>query len=159
MVPSEDPASGHHGFVRWGHDAKITKIGVIPTRGSPDQGKANGSQDRRQDLEPISECTTWLLVSIEIWGRQLTTQGGEIGVPKGGHFGCSKLAKIQVTSNGISPRRLGDQICHSICNSPEVQLRLPCPWLLEISMPLGVVTIQTGSTIAKMAKLSTLTLG
>ena len=59
LVPSEVPASGHHGFVKWGHDAKITKIGLIPTRGSPGQGKANGSQDRRQDLGLISECTTW----------------------------------------------------------------------------------------------------
>ena len=59
LVPSEIPASGHHGFVKWGHDAKITKIGVIPTRGSPGQGKANGSQDRRQDLGLISDCTTW----------------------------------------------------------------------------------------------------
>ena len=50
LVPSEVPASGHHGFVKWGHDAQATKIGVIPTRGSPGQGKANGSQDRRQDL-------------------------------------------------------------------------------------------------------------
>ena len=37
---------------------KITKIGVIPTRGPPGQGKANGSQGRRQDLGLISECTT-----------------------------------------------------------------------------------------------------
>ena len=59
LVPSEVPASGHHVFVKWGHDAKITKIGVIPTRGSPGQGKANGSQVRRQDLGLISECTTW----------------------------------------------------------------------------------------------------
>ena len=58
LVPSEVPASGHHGFVKWGHDAKITKIGVIPTRGSPSQGKANGPQDRRQDLGHLSECTT-----------------------------------------------------------------------------------------------------
>ena len=58
LVPSEVLASGHHGFVKWGHDAKITKIGLIPTRGSPGQGKANGSQDRRQDLGLISECTT-----------------------------------------------------------------------------------------------------
>ena len=57
--PSEVPASGHHVFVKWGHDAKITKIGVIPTRGSPSQGKANGSQGRRQDLGLLSECTTW----------------------------------------------------------------------------------------------------
>ena len=54
LVPSEIPASGHHGFVKWGHDAKITKIGVIPTRGSPGQAKANGSQDRRQDLGSTS---------------------------------------------------------------------------------------------------------
>ena len=57
LVPSEVPASGHHMFVKWGHDAKITKIGVIPTRSSPGQGKANGSQVRRQDLGLISECT------------------------------------------------------------------------------------------------------
>ena len=58
MAPSELRASWHDGFVKWGHDAKITKIGVIPTRDSPSQGKANSSQDRRQDLGPISECTT-----------------------------------------------------------------------------------------------------
>ena len=58
LVPSEVPASGHHGFVKWGHDAKITKIGVIPTCGSPGQGKANGPQGRRQDLGLLSECTT-----------------------------------------------------------------------------------------------------
>ena len=29
----------------------------------------------------------------EIWGRQLTIRGGEIRVPKGGHFGCSNLPK------------------------------------------------------------------
>ena len=58
LVPPEVPASGHPGFIKRGHDAKITKIGVISTRGSPGQGKANGSQDRRQDLGPISECTT-----------------------------------------------------------------------------------------------------
>ena len=58
LVPSEVPASGRHGFVNWGHDAKVTKIGVISTRGPPGQGKANGSQGRRQDLGLISECTT-----------------------------------------------------------------------------------------------------
>ena len=47
---SEPPASGHHRFAKWGHDAKITKIGVIPTGDSPGQGKANDPQDRRQDL-------------------------------------------------------------------------------------------------------------
>ena len=58
LVPSEVSASGQHGFVKWGHDAKITKIGVIPTRGSPGQGKANGSQVRRQDIGLLSGCTT-----------------------------------------------------------------------------------------------------
>ena len=58
LVPSEVPASGHHGFVKWGHNAKITKAGVIPTRDSPGQGKANGSQDRRQDLGLLCECIT-----------------------------------------------------------------------------------------------------
>ena len=98
-------------------------------------------------------------MSMEIWGRQLTTRGDEIGVPKRGHFGCSKLAKIGGIPNGISPSRLGDQIRHSICNSPRVPPTLSCLSLSRISMPLGVVTIPIGSIIAKMAKLSTLTLG
>ena len=50
VVPSGVTASGHHGFVKWGHDAKITKIGIILTYGLPSQGKANGSQDRGQNL-------------------------------------------------------------------------------------------------------------
>ena len=58
LVPSEVLASGHHGFIKWGHDAKITQIGVILTGASPGQGKAIDPQDRRQDLGPISECTT-----------------------------------------------------------------------------------------------------
>ena len=95
LVPSEVPASGHHGFVKWGHDAKITKIGIISTRGSPGQGKANGSQDRRQDLGLISECTTWNWVRALSGQRDMGppidhTGGGEIGVPKRGLFGCSK---------------------------------------------------------------------
>ena len=56
LVLSEVLASGHHGFIKWGHDVKITKIGVIPTGDLPGQGKANSSQDRRQDLGPGSEC-------------------------------------------------------------------------------------------------------
>ena len=59
LVPSEVPASGHHVFVKWGHDAKITKIGITPPRGSLGQSKANGSQVRRQDLGLLSECATW----------------------------------------------------------------------------------------------------
>ena len=36
------------------------------------------------------EIRSGLTVGIEEWGRQLTTRKGEIGVPKWGHFGCSK---------------------------------------------------------------------
>ena len=84
-VPSEVPASGRHGFVKWGHDANITKIGVTPTRGSPGQGKANGSH-----LSAQLGIRSGLPVGIEEWGRQLTTRKAEIGVPKWGPFGCSK---------------------------------------------------------------------
>ena len=58
LVLFEPPASGRHGVVTWGHDAKITKSGVIPMGGSPSPGTANDSKDRRQDLGPLSECKT-----------------------------------------------------------------------------------------------------
>ena len=104
LVPSEVWASGQHGFVKWGHDAKITKIGVIPTRGWPRQGKANGSLVRRQDLGLISECTTWVWVRAPCGLREIGppidhTEGGNWG-PKMGSFwlpemsqnlGCSQL--------------------------------------------------------------------
>ena len=57
LVPLEVTVSGQHGSVKWGHDAKITKIGLIPTRGSLGQSKAIRSQGRRQDLGLIFECT------------------------------------------------------------------------------------------------------
>ena len=98
------------------------------------------------------EIRSGLSMGKEIWVRQLTTRGAEIGVPNRGHFGCPKRAKVEGIPNGIFPRRLGDRIRHSTCNPPGVQWRLPCPWPSKIFMPLGVVTIQTGSTTAKMAK-------
>ena len=58
LVPSELPASGHHGFAKWGNNAKITNIGVISTGDSPGQGKAKGSQARKQVLGAISKCRT-----------------------------------------------------------------------------------------------------
>ena len=67
LVSSEVPASGHHGFVEWVPDANITKIGILLTRGSPGQGKANGSQGRRQDLGLFSECTTQKLGPGSLW--------------------------------------------------------------------------------------------
>ena len=164
LVLSEVPASGHHGFVKWGHDAKITKIGIVLTRGSPGQGKANGSQDRRQDPGPLSECTTWNWVRASHGHRDIGppidhTGGVKLGSQKGVILAARNEPKFGGAPNSISPRRLGDRIRHSIRNPPGDQQRLPCPWLSKICMPLGVVTIPIGSTSAKMAKLSTLTLG
>ena len=97
LVPSKVPASGQHGFVKWGHDAKITRIGVIPTRGSPGQGKANGSQVRRQDLGLISEYTTWIWVRAPCGQRDMGppidhTEGGNWG-PKMGSFWLLEMSQ------------------------------------------------------------------
>ena len=88
LVPSEVSASGHHGFVEWGHDAKITKIGIILTRGLPGQGKANDPQDGRQDLGLRSECTTWNWVRAPCGQRDMGppidhTGGVKLGSQKG----------------------------------------------------------------------------
>ena len=90
LVPSEVPASGQHGFVKWGHDAKITKIGITLTRGSPGQGKANGSQGKQRNLGLLSECTTWNWVPAPCGHREMGppidhTEGGNWG-PKMGSF-------------------------------------------------------------------------
>ena len=98
-------------------------------------------------------------MGIEIWGRRLTRRGGEIGVCKGVISATKNEPKFGGAPNSISPRRLGDQMGHSIRDLRGVQQRLPCIWLPKIFMPLGQVTIPIGSTSAKMAKLSTLTLG
>ena len=97
LVPSEVPASGHRMFVKWGHDAKITKDGLIPTRGSPSQGKANGSQDRRQDLGLLSECTTWSWVQAPYGLRGMGppidhAEGGNWG-PKMGSFWLPEMSQ------------------------------------------------------------------
>ena len=93
LVPSEVPASGHHGFVKWGHDAKITRIGIILTRGSPGQGKANGPQDGRLRIR------SGLLVGIEIWGRQSTTRGARNWGPKRGSFWLLEMSQ----NSGVLP--------------------------------------------------------
>ena len=99
-------------------------------------------------------------VGIEIWGRQMTTRGGvKLGSQKGVILAARNEPKSGAAPNSISPRRLGDRIYHSIHDPPGVQQRLPCPWLPNIFMPLGVVTIPMRSTNAKMAKLPTLILG
>ena len=79
LVPSDPPASGQHWFVKWGHDAKITKTGVIPTGESSGQGKANGTQDRRQILGPISECTTSNLVPARHGHRDMEPPNDHTG--------------------------------------------------------------------------------
>ena len=90
LLPSEVRGSGQDGFVKWGHDAKITKIGVIPTPGPHGQGKANGSQDRRQDLGFLSECTTWSWVGAppgqRDMGPPIDHTGGCNWGPKRGSF-------------------------------------------------------------------------
>ena len=146
LVPSELTASGHHGFVRCGHDAKITKIGLILTRAPPGQRKTNGSQDRRQDLRLPSECTTWNWVRAPCGQREMGppidhTGGVKLGSQKGVILAAQNEPKFRGARNSISPRRLGDRICHSIHAPRRVQLRLPCTWLPKISMPRGVVTI------------------
>ena len=97
LVPSEVPASGHHGFVKWGRDAKITKTGVIPTRGLPGQGKANDSQVRRQDLGLISECTTcdWVRAPCghSEMGPPIDHTEGENGGPKMGSFWLLEMSQ------------------------------------------------------------------
>ena len=102
LVPSEVPASRQHGGVKWGHDAKITKIGVIPTRGSLGQGKAIGSQGRRQDLGLLSECTTWIWVRDPFGLREMGppidhTEGGDWG-PKMGSFWLLEMSQNSVCS-------------------------------------------------------------
>ena len=97
LVPSEVRASGQHGSVKWGPDAKITKIGVIPRRGSPSQGKANGSQVRRQDLGLISECTILNLARALYGHREMGpptdhTEGGNWG-PKMGSFWLLEMSQ------------------------------------------------------------------
>ena len=58
LAPSQSPASGRQGFAMWGHDAKITKIGVIPAGDSPGQGKANDSQPTPEGQESIAQRAT-----------------------------------------------------------------------------------------------------
>ena len=93
LVSSEVPASGQHGFVKWGHDAKITKIGLIPTRGSPGPGKANGSQGRRQDVGLISECSVRAPCGLREMGPPIDhTEGGNWG-PKMGSFWLPEMSQ------------------------------------------------------------------
>ena len=97
LVPSEVPASGHHVFVKWGHDANIKKICVIPTRGSPGQGEANDSQVRGRDLGLLSECTTWNWVRARCGHRDMGppidhTEGGNWG-PKLGSFWLLEMSQ------------------------------------------------------------------
>ena len=96
----------------------------------------------------------------ERYGAANGPHGGvKLGSQKGVILAARNEPKFGGAPNSISPRRLGDRIRHSIPDPSGVQQRLPCTLLSKIYMPLGVVTIPIGSTNAKMAKLSTLTLG
>ena len=131
---------------------------ALPARARPMAHRIGGrTYDLYLSVQLGHKCG--LLRGREIWGRQLTTRGGEIGVPKGVILATQNEPKFGGAPNIISPRQLGDRIRHSIRHPSGVQLRLPCTWLSKISMPFGVVTIPIGSTNAKMAKSSTLTLG
>ena len=107
LVPSEVTASGHHGFVKWGHDAKITKIGIILTHGSPGQGKANGSQDKRRDLGLISECTTWNWARAPHGQRDM---GPPIDHTGGVKLGSQKGVILAAQNTSFPRRRLGLQL-------------------------------------------------
>ena len=81
---------------------KITKIGVIPTRGSLGQGKTNGPQGRRRDLGLISECTTWIWVRAPYGLREMGppidhTEGRNLG-PKIGSFWLPEMSQNSVCS-------------------------------------------------------------
>ena len=60
-----------------------------PARARPMAHRIGGrTQDFHLSVQP--KIRSGLPVGIEIWGRQLTRRGGEIGVPKRSYFGCSK---------------------------------------------------------------------
>ena len=81
----------------WGHDAKIIKIGVIPTGGFLGQAEANDPQGRRQDLKPISKCTTcnWVQVTHRLrdMGPPTDHMGGQNWGPKKGPFWLLKMSQ------------------------------------------------------------------
>ena len=125
LVPSEILASGRHGFAKWVQDAKITEIDVIFTDDSSGQGKVNNPQDRRQNLGPISDCTTWNRVGTPHGHRDMGppidhTGGVKLGPQKGVILAAQNEPQIAGVPDSISPRRLGDLIHHSICNSLRV---------------------------------------
>ena len=92
----------------------------------------------------------------EIWGRHLTTRGGDIGgqiwlLKMSQNLGVLPIVYLHAgleigSANPYAIHRESNRDSHTLSRS-------------EISMQPGVVTIPIGSTNAKMAKLSTLTLG
>ena len=67
LVPSEVPASGHHGFVKWGHDCQNGKIGRL---GRPSRVGNLGdidapSLDSQPLISPLVPCPgLWLAVTL-----------------------------------------------------------------------------------------------
>ena len=165
LVLSEVPESGHHGFVKWGHDAKITKLASFSRVGLPARARPMvhriGGRTKDSYLRVQLEIGSGLLMGIEIWGRQLTTRGGGGNWgPKRGSFWLLKMSQ----NLGVLPivylhagLKIRSAIPYAI--NQGVQQRLPCTWLSKIYMPLSVVKVPIGSITAKMAKSSTPTLG
>ena len=67
LLPSEVPASGHHGFVKWGHDCQNGKIGRL---GRPSRVGNLGdidapSLDSQPLISPLVPCPgLWLAVTL-----------------------------------------------------------------------------------------------
>ena len=67
LIPSEVPASGHHGFVKWGHDCQNGKIGRL---GRPSRVGNLGdidapSHDSQPLISPLVPCPgLWLAVTL-----------------------------------------------------------------------------------------------
>ena len=58
LVPSEVPASGHHGFVKWGHDCQNGKIGRLGRRSRVEKlgDFVAPSLDSRSLISPLVPC-------------------------------------------------------------------------------------------------------
>ena len=118
---------------------------------------AHRIEGRTEDSYLSAQPVIWsrLLVGKEIWGRQLTTGGGEIGVPKRGSFWLLRMSQ----NLGYPQWYISTPAWRS---DPPFQLRStrsPTKTPMLLAFKDLHATIPIGSTIAKMAKSSTLTLG
>ena len=82
--------------------------------------------------------------------------GGQNWSPKKGSFWLLKMSQNRRYSQWYISTPVWRSDSPFYKQSTGSLIETPMPWLSKIFMPLGVVTIQTGSTIAKMAKLAVL---